>query len=349
MRDVALRRRAWELDLVKTAAIAGVVLIHVSAGGFAAPAGSFNWLSALFWGSVSRAGVPLFLMCSGALLLDPGRELPLKRLYGHNLLRLLAALLFWATAYKLFRLYTAGWLTGASLYQGVKEVLLFLHEPHLYYLHIMLLVYICLPVTRVFVRHADRRQMEYALAVWFALGILYPTLQPFWPFTLLSGIPVQWMLNMTWAAIGYGVLGWYLRRRPPDRRWGAGLCLTGFALTFFGTWAGTLRRGTLYTHFLEGMTVGVCLLAAGVYALCCGSRHAPGARTAGLLAFWSRASFCVFLVHVFFLELFRANGWMLGELPALLSIPLVALALLGCSGAVYAVLSRIPGVRRWLI
>ena len=43
-----------------------------------------------------------------------------------------------------------------------------------YYLHILLLVYAFVPVARVFVRSASRRDLEYLLAVWFVTGILFP-------------------------------------------------------------------------------------------------------------------------------------------------------------------------------
>ena len=84
------------MDLLKSLAITGVILIHVSAGGYSHPVGSFHWLSALFWGSVSRASVPIFLMVTGALMLDPRRELTLRQLWLQKIPRLLAALLAWA-------------------------------------------------------------------------------------------------------------------------------------------------------------------------------------------------------------------------------------------------------------
>lgn len=64
------------MDLLKSLAITGVILIHVSAGGYSHPVGSFHWLSALFWGSVSRASVPIFLMVTGALMLTPAGSSP---------------------------------------------------------------------------------------------------------------------------------------------------------------------------------------------------------------------------------------------------------------------------------
>ena len=342
------KTRSWDIDLIKALAITGVVLIHVSAGGFSGSVGSGGWLSALFWGTVSRASVPLFFLCSGALLLDPGHDLPMKKLWGRNILRLLAALLFWAMAYKVYFLWQGGALTAANLIQAAKDVLFFHHQNHLYYLHIALLVYACLPVTRLLVRHGDRRLLEYALGLWFLLGILYPTVKGFWPFTLLTGIPVQWRLNMTWAAIGYGLLGWYLRRYPLSQKAAGLLAAGGLAFIFGGTWWMSLRQGTLYQTFLEGMSVGVCLLAMGIYGLCV-RLPAPSDRVRQGLAWCSGASFCVFLVHIFFLDQFRRQGWMLTELPLLLSIPLVSAALLVCGGAVYAVLSRVPVVKRWLI
>ena len=92
------------MDFLRALAITGVILIHVSTGGFSRPPGSFDWLSALFWASVSRASVPIFLMLTGALMLDPRRELTIRQLWLRKIPRLLAALLAWALIYRLWRM-----------------------------------------------------------------------------------------------------------------------------------------------------------------------------------------------------------------------------------------------------
>jgi len=151
-------------------------------------------------------------MCSGALLLDPDKPLSFKKLYTRNLPRIVLALFFWALCYKAYHLIATDNLNTASIMQAAKELLLFRHECHLYFLHIMMLVYVLLPIMRVFTRHASQAELRYALILWFLLGIVYPTLRPYWPLSLLGGIPSQWMLNMTYAAIGYGLLGYYINR-----------------------------------------------------------------------------------------------------------------------------------------
>ena len=86
----AAPRRDGAVDLVKSLAICAVLLIHCSASHFANyGVGSNRWLAAAFYGSVSRWAVPAFLLCSGALMNDPGRDVSVRRLFSRYLLRLL--------------------------------------------------------------------------------------------------------------------------------------------------------------------------------------------------------------------------------------------------------------------
>lgn len=94
------RRRSVPVDAAKTAAIFGTLLIHASAaGGFAGAPGSFGWTSALFWNSLLRCAVPVFFLCSGALLLPPEKDITIRKVWTKYISRILAALFFWAAAY----------------------------------------------------------------------------------------------------------------------------------------------------------------------------------------------------------------------------------------------------------
>ena len=59
-----------------------VVLSHVAAAPFSGgTVGTGQWLSALFWASLTHSSVSLFLMASGALLLPPEQELTVRKIY----------------------------------------------------------------------------------------------------------------------------------------------------------------------------------------------------------------------------------------------------------------------------
>ena len=347
MNGTALRaagKRDHQIDLVKTVAICFVLLIHCCF--YTDPVGSAQWTQAVLLGSMVRPAVPLFLMCSGALLLPPEKELPLRRLLRHNLLRIFAAMLFWGMVYQVWHLLAEG-MTLRKLLLAAARVLLFQQEWHFYYLHITILVYLFLPLTRLLVRHATREKLRYALCLWFAFGIVLPTVRNYPPFTLLGTRVRNYALDSGYAAIGYGLLGWYLKRYPLSRRMSAGLLGIGLAGVFGGTWLVSLLQGELFEGFFEGMNVAVCMMAAGLFCLL--GQLAARVRRPHILAYLARASFCVYLIHVFFLNYLFALGFDSVPLPRLLLVPLGAAVLLGLSLLGYAVLSKIPVVRDWLI
>ena len=336
--------RRLDVDLVKTIAVFCIVCIHACGNGFYRTVGTFDWISAVFWGSLTRIGVPLFLMCSGVLMLDPEKPLPMKKLYGRSLPRLLIALFFWAAVYGVVRLALSNSLSWDALGALGTDLLFFRHETHLYFLHIMLLIYVLLPVTRCFVKAASKRRLEYALLIWFLVGILHATLAPYRPFREFKGIPEQWGLNVTWASLGYTVLGWYLKAYPLRRKWVFALLTAIGAIGVFG---GTLFFSKINYRF-DGQLLGaqnltVLLLSVGVFGLCIDAK--PG-RWATYL---SKGSFCVYLSHMLFLLLIRQFCFTELSLPCAVSIPLLTLAALACSLLLYELLRHIKFVNRWLI
>lgn len=345
------RSRDTALDKIKGVAILGVLLIHISAVGFSGyPVGSASWMISVAWGTVLRAAVPLFFMVSGTLFLRPEKPLQTRQIYSKYLLRILIALFVWAALYEGFDLALRWWrgesLGMAALKTALTNIVLFKHHFHLYYLHIILIVYMFLPVTRVFTAHASKRQMQYALALWAVFGIIYPFARQFPPFQMLGGIPAQYAINMTYGAIGYGVLGYYLRtyRVPRKAAWVYGV---GALIAFFGTVFSSIHTGKAAGAYLEGMSPGVFLMAVGIFVfVSAGTCSEKGARFWGSL---SRASFCIYLVHDFFNILFRGFGFDALAFSPVFSIPLAAAANLILSLLVYWVLSKIPVVKKYLV
>ena len=347
-------RRNVPVDAAKTVAIFGTLLIHASAaGGFSGPVGSFGWTSALFWNSLIRCAVPVFFLCSGALLLPVGKPVTVEAVWKKYIPRIFTALMFWAAAYGGWSLLLGWRRTGvlelAAIRKTLWDMVMFRHKSHLYYLHVILLVYALLPITRLFAAKADRQLLRYALGIWFVLGSLFPLLRAFPPLNGLTGIPVQYAINLTWGAVGYSLLGHVLTEEAKRRRPGVFILvyLAGFALTFFGTLLLSLRADTLMTAFLQGYAPGVCLQAAGIYGFCVSAfsekEKLPAVETV------SRASFCIYLVHLFFLDILTDRGIAAGVYPPIWAAPAIALALFAAGFAVWLVLRRIPVVNRYLI
>ena len=225
-----VKGRALAPDVIKLAACAGVIVIHTSGYGLSLfETGSFEWLSCTFWDCLARFAVPVFFMCTGALMLAPERRLTGRDIFRRYFLRVLIILLVWAWLYYVYNvagtyLFT-GWLEPGWLWNSVRETLRFNHHLHLYYLQILLLLYAALPVLRALVRGATERELDWAVFLGAVLGICWPLFRLWPPLAWLGGITAQYPLNMCWSALGYALLGYVMSSRPGSgsggilRRW----------------------------------------------------------------------------------------------------------------------------------
>ncbi len=341
-------KRNTTIDIIKLIAIFGVAVIHIGSRILTQiPIGSIEWSCGLFWGSLFRASVPLFLMCSGALMLNPNKKLSLKKLYFHNIARILAAMLFWGFMYKVYHLLAGNNFTLNNLIYDVKRLLLFDQEFHFYYIHIILLVYVLLPITRLIAEKADKKLLLYTLFVWFLGGIIYPTAINYYPFNLLSGMTGQWLINMTYASVGYGLVGYYLTVYPLSFKKSLMIFIGGFLIVFLSTFGLSVKAGSLNEMFLQGTSVGVCIMAIGIFSL---ARYIkPGDKMKKCISYISDASFCIYLTHMFVLYIMEKFGVTAFILPSAVSIPLLAIATICVCTGVYTVISKIPVINKWII
>ncbi|MBQ6894485.1 MAG: acyltransferase family protein [Clostridia bacterium] len=339
-------KRDISIDLIKSIAIVFVVIIHSCT--FSSPVLSLGWMSSLLWRLVSGSAVPLFLMASGAVMLSHERNLSYKKLYFKNILRIIIAMLFWGFAYKLYHLYDAGMVNGENILKALKELVFFNHEFHFYYMHMILIVYIFLPVTRTIAAASSKNGLLYFLILWFAFAIVYPTVWRYYPFNNFGGMTTMYGINLTYASIGYGVLGYYLRKYPVKRMYSAVLFASGFVLSFGLTCFKSAEADVLYEHFLAGNGVPVCLMAAGLFSFIASVefKETPASKA---ISYISKSSFCIYLVHMLVMYVLKNNAVDTSFAPKIVSIPVYAFVILMISIAIYFVLSKIPLIKKWLI
>lgn len=73
------KNRIFYLDILRVIACLSVIMIHSSAEYVTNDIGSFNfWIGNLF-DSLTRIGVPIFVMISGALMLDKNYQYETKK------------------------------------------------------------------------------------------------------------------------------------------------------------------------------------------------------------------------------------------------------------------------------
>lgn len=344
-------------DVLKCICCICVIVIHTASLSITdLDVHSFDWYSALFWGVLCRFAVPIFFMVTGALLFDPAKELSIKKIYKNYFLRMLICLFFWSLMYE-FYYYIAYWILYGTYYptwliDSITDVLTFDHHFHLYYLQILLLFYALLPVVRSFVAGASRKMLRYTLILWFILGVCFPFLTYFEPFASVEGIPGQYPLQMAYSSLGYGLLGYYIKTARPDRsklKYFVICFVLGFVFIYFPEVIIAHAQGKWFQPLLESFTPPATALCVGIYGIVTilfkDKTEADCPRIVAL----SKASFCVYLTHHFFVMALRKLIKGIYCSFTLINIPIQTACIFLACLLVYSVLRRIPGVKKHLI
>jgi surface polysaccharide O-acyltransferase-like enzyme len=314
-------------DRLRNIATLMVILIHVAAPvAFQWP--DFNstaWWSGNLWNSLSRPGVPMFVMLSGYLLL--GKDYPLGDFLGRRFTRVVVPALFWMAVYLLY-----GYL-GKQDPPDLRTALLRIVESpvhyHLWFIYLIIGLYLVYPILRPWVRQATERDFLYFFAL-CAIGT--------WGYKFLDRFAdVQFgvYFELTTNNCGHFVMGYYLGHKalrgeasthPGLSPWPftrAQMRLAAWSAILLGT-AGTMgmtwlfngywgNGGRFFELFYDYLTPNVFLAAAGWFLLIRWTMdRAPLLEVEREFA---GASFGVYFAHVIIMDWLSFNGYWHGKEP----------------------------------
>ena len=344
--------RSLPVDLIRTVAIVLVILLHAAIE----PAKLFEnmssadipvWWTVDFYSSVARPAVPLFIMLSGALLLQPAKTTePLKLFFKKRLNRIALPFIFWGVIYFLWR-----FLVNQEPFSYEKILTGVLIGPynHFWFLYMLVGLYLITPILRVVVANAEWKTVKYFFAIWLIGTAVIPLIGLTGPFRLHEGV----FVITGW--VGYFFFGAYLQRihiRP----------LVLYSILFLGT-LGTIVGTFLVTEALgalQGQAIndpcGICAIAASIalflILITCSPDHFKDQNSFSnkLMRQISQNTLGIFLVHVIILETLQKGylGFKISILTIdpIIEVPMVTLITLFASLALVVALKKIPYIAR---
>ncbi len=334
-------RRIVYLDTLRVLATLGVVVLHTSAKGLYV----FPLASAGFWvnhlvNSLVRWAVPVFVMISGALLLD--RELRVPEILRKCVLRLAVPFFFWGILYAMDEVGKAN--TLAVILRG---------DFHLWYLLMLGGLYLCQPF--LYQIAAKKHLTQWFLLLGFLFSFLLPQVLQLCrivPDTALDTVAAGVSSGMKKMAVqtvqGYAVyflLGWWLSRRRCSDRWALGLMLAGTLLTVALVPLHTAQTGQFEGQFYDYFTVNVFLASVGVFILV-KNHEISGAFWKKIVSWLSKYSFGVYLSHVLVMERLEALGLSAETVPGVLWTVGMSAVFIVLAYALSWVLNHIAVLRR---
>ncbi len=343
-------------DLLRVTAAFAVVVLHLSGAWLGqAPVGSGAWTALCTYDALVRWCVPVFVMLSGAFLLDPQKQVGAKEIALRYIPRVLAALLVWGSLYALLDYgLTGGRPTWAGVRAALGHVLRADTHYHLWFLYAVAGLYLVTPILRAFVRGAGRGSFHgfFLLALLFA-GVL-PTLGALFPQRM--AVPLAWAgqlrVQVVLGYTGYYLAGYYLKSYTLGRAaefTSYALGVLGAAVTIGGTRALSVRAGAFNDILFGYFSPNVACMAVAVfvlfrYVLGVSDERSRRQRLGGL----AKITFGVYLVHDFFIQLLRHFGITTLSFSPALSVFVLSAGVFLASVLVVWPLSKVPLLGRYL-
>ena len=346
MSHAAKNNRIQYFDALRVVAALAVVVIHVSDRFFnEADIAGIDWQVMNFYDSLARFAVPVFVMLSGALFLNPEREISLKKLYTKQILRMVTAFVFWSALYAFFA--AEDWRERVSAFVTGPT--------HFWYLFMIVGLYICTPVLREIAK--NEKLLRYFLIAAFVTAILIPCALEILPVESFRAIYKKAQLKLFAGYSGYYLLGYYLSKIPLTKRHKLFfICagIGGFCVTVFGTWVISKRNGAAYESLYSNFTPNVLAQGVAVFVLFRMAFEKRQLREDSaayrVVSFVAQNSFGIYLMHVLILSLVeRYLHFSALSFSPIGSIPALALTAFAVSCAVSFCLRKIPIVNRYIV
>lgn len=228
--------------------------------------------------------VPVFLMITGALLLNPEKDISYKKCFLYAR-RVLLALALFGTVFALFM------MVGSHQSINIGKALLSVFEgksfAHLWYLYVLIGIYLTLPVFKAFINSASRETIEVLLLVLFVFDFIASMAKA-------AGHATGFSVPITWPVF-YLILGYYCKNFDT--------LLFKFRYLILAVSALVLGVIAYQNPVLDNLWIGynspvVALMAMSVFMIFMNIDM----KQSELLWKIDRLCFCVYLIHPLFIQ-----------------------------------------------
>lgn len=349
------KRLAIPDDLIRAVAMILVILLHASNDALQAsnvPIG--DWWIATIYKSLSLSCVPLFVMLSGLLLLQPAKvNEPIHVFLRKRLARLGLAFAFWSGVYLAWSFYiSATPVTLSNVYRGIMYSLFQGAYYQFWFIYLIVGLYLITPVLRVVIAYGEQKVTRYLIILWFLAVAILPLIQ------LALGYTLNPDVFIFGGFVGYFVLGFYVQKVSVRGSILFSIFVASVFLTIFGTWLLSYPLSSMgqAPYFLGYLTVNVIAGSVAIFLILLkfkpdwpGTNNKFSQFSTRIIQAISKNTLPIFLFHVIILETFERGllGFTLdyATLNPIVEIPLITALTLFITLGLVLLMKKVPVLR----
>lgn len=294
-----MKKELW-IEKLRVFAAMAVVLLHVVQGTFVNGLDGIpvyrSIVDTAFLMSCCSWAVPVFVMISGYLLLNPEKELPLQKVkrYIGRVLLILVTLGFGFCLIESFLTYRSNGL-GFVLRDAAVNLISARSWNHMWYLYMLVGLYILTPVLRAFVKDASEESANFVLLALFVFTLVVPTINR------ICGSKITNFYLFSSPYVFYYLSGYYLPRLRIPMKFVYIAGGFGFVVCLLTSAFDLQTKHPVFDY----NNVFLALLSLSIFFVAYQKkdREIKNRRLEWLVNYISGASFCIYLVHTVFLNI----------------------------------------------
>ena len=348
----AKKGRIFYFDILRVIACCSVVMIHASSTYVTYDFGGFNfWIGNIF-DSISRIGVPIFVMISGALMLDESYEFTVKKLVAH-IVKMLIFFLFWSFIYSVINnIITPLIYHNPIVFKDFISSFVYGHY-HLWFCLMIIGLYLLVPLLRLWIKVENKKYIEYFLILSLTFTFLIPQIISVLGnyFTVLESVnSILNNINLKYVAgyAPYFILGWYLHNfelKPKKLFYVLGILSLIFTVVM--TFVLSYTTGTAIQAY-DNISVNILLQSVAVFILLKSLfGHVPYEKEKhNFIGFIAKNSLGIYAVHVQIVTILFDLLIMINLNIAIINILIIFIVSLAVSCLISFVFSKIPVLKK---
>jgi surface polysaccharide O-acyltransferase-like enzyme len=222
------RQRNLSADIIRVIAIYLVIYVHSVATRFVDyPDYDTSWWIMNVLYSISRICIPLFLMLSGAFLVEFYKPAPLGKAYAKRISRIVFPFAFYSVLYLFFKYFKKD--IDVSITAIISDVFTGSIQFHLWYVYLILLLYLLSPFISNLLQKLHAKEIRLVLIILFLLMTLRFDYYLIFQNDIYLGEYIEFL-----SYLAYFILGYYLLK-VKLKSWANYLFLSsGLLITVFG-------------------------------------------------------------------------------------------------------------------
>jgi len=366
--NIGLKERQYWIDALRILASYMVVLVNSSSYAINdVHIFSSSWYGLMFWDAMSRACVPLFIMISGTLFLNPKKDIPISKIYKKYIFRILKCIIFWNVFYGTVVKYLVNPFKTQHKW-GYNIVTDFITDVlygkfHLWYLYMGIGLYMVIPILRAIT--SNMKTLKYYLGLGVTVSYFIPFISnlirdilPSLYIGKLNGVFAKFMICITIGFSIYYTLGYFLSvyeiKKKSILNWIYIFGLVNLFFTYGIKMILSIKKQEEYIFYDDYNAFNVFSVAVAIflffkyYVKELLNKLLLIKRFKILLLALSNLSFGVYLIHIFYFEIFFALNFHSYTFNPFIFSPIFALFIWVCGAVTVYFMKQVPILRNFV-